>query len=679
MTTVDTDPQVMPNIPTTLAILTFCALSATGATSADSSQKPSLPYPTVTERLIISGAPVKISIAPVYDNKTWAFTTRWDDNNLNALNMQAAMAEIGLKGSFYLNGSRDDTAAAFARQLSTTGTSVGGHTTNHLYLTTANANTVFDEILFNRIERESETDTTLNSFAFPFGRFQEQSDPTALKRITLAWLNSGYHSSVYDRFILKNPHMPKGYASTVVEVKPGDRKINAGSFRRQMDKVLSNPSAAQTRTPVISVGVHPWQPVPELEKFKPLLAEYMGRDDFWYDTQTNVSAYRFQALHTKIEPIAGQTDVYTVTRPSASIAGAAVPLTLVLTGPKPEKITLNSQVPGSHVPSTQTLSVTPGQQPDTWLLNLPYPAYEATTSKIDWLSCGPGFAGNPHTASKFPGIEVELKPTDKGEWSLKISNHSNTELHNGSILLRLAPAYAQGVQFADKLDLKPKESTSKTFSGELASHDPIMTDGAEFAVAQLDFTQDGEACRLYAVYRGEADTTAQNCVRDAFASAGPFAPESIDLQQLVPFSAPDAALTPIGDTPGADWRISDSEQRTRFSRDLVTITSTEPAWRQYAKAFSRKPSIIPVVADFTLPEASTVTFTSALKIALVAIDGQEVTLENNATAELSAGPHRLLLVFNTGKQIPFWCDYPQELKVLANGKPVSWLPAPKTD
>ncbi len=167
----------MPSIPTTLAMLTLGALGATGATAADSKQKPALPYPTIAENLIISGAPVKIEIAPVYDNKTWAFTTRWDDNNLNALNMQAAMAEIGLKGSFYLNGSREDTAAPFAQQLSTKGTSVGGHTTNHLYLTTANANTVFDEILFNRIERESETDTTLNSFAFPFGRFQERSDP----------------------------------------------------------------------------------------------------------------------------------------------------------------------------------------------------------------------------------------------------------------------------------------------------------------------------------------------------------------------------------------------------------------------------------------------------------------------------------------------------------------------
>ncbi|WP_269537091.1 hypothetical protein [Cerasicoccus fimbriatus] len=473
--------------------------------------------------------------------------------------------------------------------------------------------------------------------------------------------------------------MPEGYASTVIEVKPGDRKVNAGSFRKQMDKVLSNPSAAQTHTPVISVGVHPWQSAAELEKFKPLLAEYMGRDDFWYETQTNISAYRFQALHTSIEPVAGQTDAYTVTRPRASIAGAAVPLTLVLTGPKPGKITLNSQVPGSQALSIQTLSVTPGQQPNTWLLNLPYPPYEPTTSKIDWLSCGLGFADAPHTASEFPGIEVELKPTNEGGWSLEVTNDSNTELRNGSIILRLHPAYAQGVQYAGNLDLKPKGSISKTFSGELASHDPIMTDGAEFAVAQLDFIQGSEACRLYAVYRGVADTTAQNCVRDAFASAGPFAPDSIDLQQVVPFSATDAALTAIGDTPGADWHISDSEQRTRFSRDLVTISGTETAWREYAKPFSRKPSIIPVVADFTLPKPSTVTITSALKIALVAIDGQEVTLEDNATAELSAGPHRLLLAFNTGKQIPFWCDYPQELNVLADGKPVSWLPAPKTE
>lgn len=93
--------------------------------------KQTITLPTFTQQLIITSDATRkpvITILPVYDGKTWAFTARWDDNNPNQLNMQKAMASLGLKGTFYLNGS--DTSrqlgGAYARQLSTEGCSVGG-------------------------------------------------------------------------------------------------------------------------------------------------------------------------------------------------------------------------------------------------------------------------------------------------------------------------------------------------------------------------------------------------------------------------------------------------------------------------------------------------------------------------------------------------------------------------
>ena len=82
--------------------------------------------PVFEQELVVEGGPVQVEIAPVYGDKDWAFTTRWDDNNLNSLNMHAAMADIGLKGSFYLNGSGGQTGAAYAQELSTDGAASGG-------------------------------------------------------------------------------------------------------------------------------------------------------------------------------------------------------------------------------------------------------------------------------------------------------------------------------------------------------------------------------------------------------------------------------------------------------------------------------------------------------------------------------------------------------------------------
>lgn len=90
---------------------------------------------------------------------------------------------------------------------------------------------MFDEILLNRIQRESETDIPINSFAFPFGSYQGYPDQTAMSYITEALIRSGYHHCVYNRFVRSNPYMPDDLFSTVNQVVPGDRQINAEKFR----------------------------------------------------------------------------------------------------------------------------------------------------------------------------------------------------------------------------------------------------------------------------------------------------------------------------------------------------------------------------------------------------------------------------------------------------------------
>jgi len=317
-----------------------------------------MPVPTFEQTLVIENQPPDGApqILPVYAGKHWAFSARWDDNSKNSLNMHQAMAGLGLKGSFYLNTANLEEGfnADSFRQLCRNGCSVAGHTSHHYWLSTLNLNALFYEILDNRIELECETDRPVNSFAFPYGEYQSLQRPEVMKWITDAWLRSGYHHCVYSRFVKNNRFMLESYASTVNHVFPGDSKIDEERFRSLMEKTLSNPKRYQSTDYNISLGVHARQSAEELEKFKTLLAEYTGHDDFWYCNQTDFAAYRFQAKQTKIVPMKSLQGTYVVTRPCAGTAGSNIPLTLAI--PK-NSWRMTFSVPPS-TPSISTMSAT---------------------------------------------------------------------------------------------------------------------------------------------------------------------------------------------------------------------------------------------------------------------------------------------------------------------------------
>ncbi len=589
------------------------SLPLAGFLNADESvTAPSIP--TIEQQLIVEGQPVEVTIAPVYGDKDWAFTARWDDNNTNHFNMQAAMADNGLRGTFYLNGDWGDYGEAFAQKLSEKGCSIGGHTCHHYFLPTLTANALFYEIFFNRIQREADTDTTLNSFAFPYGRYQDAAEPAAMERITDAWLRSGYHHNVYEIFILKNPHMPAGYASTGNQVVPGDRKIDADKFRQQMGKILDNPEPYRAKAPAISLGVHAWQSPEEMEKFKELLSEYAGRDDFWYTNQTEMAAYFFQAAHTEITPEPGQPGQYAVTRPVPGIAGGDIPLTVRLSGPEPEAVSLDGE----------PLDITPGKDPGTWLVDLPYPPYLHAPWKIDYVTQGPGFEGHGHTAAKFPDVEATLNPKPDGGWHLEISNQGQAPLTDIFVTVRLPLMYKKGVYRINMGTLAPQSSSVANIPAVPLNDDPALRDGQLFAAAEIDFTQNGDACRLYTVYLGETDEQPLDGSRDAVASAGPFAPDAVGPAQWLALSEPDATLTPLNDSPLGQWRTPTDEQRPLFARDRVLVFGGNGDWRKAAAEFSRQPSRFAAVGELSLPEAASLKIFSGKPVVFAAVDGEEI-------------------------------------------------------
>ncbi len=637
----------------------------------------SLSNPLLSQILVIDGEPMEVSIAPVYDNKTWAFTTRWDDNNQNNFNMLAVMQEIGLEGSFYLNSFGEGEVEEYAKTLSEAGGDIGGHTMNHPFLPTMKKNVIFREILFNRIILESSTDQQVNSFAFPFGSYQDKHDPEALERISETWLTSGYLNNVYSHFMRDNPVLAHKNVSTSNQVRPGDRVIDAEGFRAQMEAILSNPAKYRAISPAISVGVHAWQSPEELEKFKTLLAEYTGRDDFWYCNQTELASYLFQARATFIRPLQGQPGHFEISRPWAAYAGSDVQLTLILKGPRrPNEVKLGSRWSSQEAyTSYTTLDITPGSEPFTWQVNLPYPAFQPAPTKIDWVACGPGFS-EPRKAEKFPGLEVTVKPEKDGYLGVRIEMNGEGKIERGTIYPRTSELYRpHQLNFIGPISKRGGMGTMMFRNLPPESQGP--DEGQPFIAFQIDFFLDGEAGRVYAVYLGE-DTTPEfvNGSRDGVATAGPLSPE-YDRGKLLALSKPGATLGPLDTSPLGQWHLPTQKQRSLYLADRFITVVPDAEWKAAAKSFEDKSGYIVCVGEIELDQSAALHVESALPVQFAAVDGEEIKIVEGQTPELKAGKHRLLLVLDSKGQMRFNREKPQWLKLTASGKPVTWMPASK--
>ena len=618
--------------------------------------------PTVTQSLVLESdtAISKVDILPVYSGKTWAFTARWDDNNANHLNMQKAMAELGLKGTFYLNASDDKrkVGADYAKQLSQDGCSVGGHTSHHYWLTTLNPNAIFREIMLNRIAREDDSDKPINSFAFPYGNYNAWLDPAAKKYISEALVRSGYHHNVYSSFVKNNSHLPNGLFSTGNQVVPGDRKINADKFRAAIKRILDVPEKYQQTDYAISLGVHSWQNAEELVKFKELLKDYAHRDDFWYCTQTEFAAYRLQAKHTQIKPVDGKSGTYAITRPTTIVAGNDIPLSIVITGKKPTSVTIDGE-------TLQTTAMGDGR----WLVNLPYPVSQALPQKIDWVKCT---QTSMSVSEEFPGLNFVFASFKQpsSNLSVKIKNQSGKDMTDINVTIRLPQACEPGIgryyhakRLADGFGLTIGTLQFKRHS------EMDYIEGSEFHVAQIDFKLDGKPGRIYLTEDVLPRYIDAPTLRDATHVLGPIDPDQLDWDALVAQSVLGATRVAINDAPLGKWFKAGDEDRQLLSHKRFVQYNRDPDWKKAAGKFSRKPALLAASLDVNLKEDSPLTLRADSSITHVAIDGQVVTLTKNVTPILKAGDHRIVLVVNTKGRKVFNKPSPVLLSlVVSNGE-----------
>jgi len=439
------------------------------------------------------------AFAPVFDDRQWAFSARWDDCNPNSLQMRQHMAKFGLKGTFYLtqNDARNTFGPEFCRQLMQEGFSIGGHTMTHPKLPELNAGQIWWELCANRVAREDDTETPLNSLAFSYGQFRSGTRPEAFPMVSEAVRRAGYHHCVYADFVRGNPYLAEGEFSTGCQVVPGDRAVDAAKFQEQLERPVSQwPQAYRKWTHCLFLGVHPWQSGAEWDKLDAIFQTLAGKPEWWYCNQTEWAAYARQVACSQVQGGTGSAAAtvrdYVVRRPMPADLGAAVPLTCVIDSASVAGVRLDGQELPFEARGPKTV------------VSLPHTKGQALPRRIGHIEVPPSAAGPADIppCTDFPGLQGFLAVTpDPRRLSLTLVAPATADLHDLFVRFRLPLQYEPGTVGRALPVLKAGAAQTVDLDLPAAKGEPFWAEGPQYWVAEVDFTDASGAGRLFVTRR----------------------------------------------------------------------------------------------------------------------------------------------------------------------------------
>jgi len=485
--------------PTRPIALCQAALAALGITVSSAAQlEPPAPLRLYTQQVDVrfasaeEAARATVRFAPVFDDRQWALSARWDDNHAGSLTMREVMARNGLKGTFYLNqtDAKGQFGADYARELMQDGCSVGGHTQTHPKLAQVTPGAAFCEILANRVEREAQTDRPMVSFAFPYGQFRSDDHPRLWETTTRALNRAGFSHCLYLDFVRENPYLPTNEFSSVLQVVPGDREVNARQFRERLGKILESGDAFSEHSRCISLGVHPWQTGDEWRKLEELFREDLaGRDNWWYCNQDEYAAYHRQVHRSRLEalPLEEEATVrrYTLHRPHPADLGAMTPLTCVVEGGQVEAVSMDEAA--VEVRAVEGAAI----------VNVPHAAGKGLPTRIGSIHM-PG-AGDtptePPMCDDFPRVRMLLETDGVGEISLQCT--SEVDLRDVWVRFRLPVQYTEGVLTKAVEIIAAGQTKTVAIPLPAKREDPFWAEGPQLYVAEVDFTAADGPGRLF--------------------------------------------------------------------------------------------------------------------------------------------------------------------------------------
>jgi hypothetical protein len=604
----------------TLMVLVPLAMAAGAGALAGHVEQPRIN--SYAQRLVLTFATeqaarqARLRVAPLLDDKAWAVTCRWDDNNQEDLQMRDAMAAHGYRGNFYLNAPADWFGADIGRQLLKDGSRIGGHSMTHPFLPYVNRNRLFWEVAAVRVQWEALTDSPVCSLSFPFVSFDSNVDGdvvhadigTAVVRAGYYHAPIGYFNARYDSGLLLSPILPPDGADIDDVAKA--YLANVGRPGQPL---------------VMSFSMHVWYKTPEAwAKFGRQLDDYGRRPQWWYCNQNEYAAYRYQFAHAVLgaPQVDGRRVSVDLQRPELRELNDAVPLTLLVEGAAPQDLL------SATCGTAQVDVLTPAA--DHTALNLHHDRSRALPAAIGLIENADNHRDlrPADAADDFPGLRALLGCAE-GQLRVTLDN-SGDPLENVCITYRLPLAWTPGTV---RHHLAPVTGASTDeLAPTLARPDSKYTSGRAYFAAQVDFVRAGKTGRLHLTCRLPARQRDASFPQGGFRVLGPVADKDFDLQALA--QAVQAGALVSNPPAGLKWRAEDAAALEMLDPEVIETTGE---WRNDDKV--RKYYILRSVVESGVARQAAVVREPKSTVA-VFVNGRRV----EDRAELKAGRNELVVV-----------------------------------
>ena len=464
-----------------------------------------------------AAARAKLQALPLYHGFDQAFSTRWDDNHMDALKVRDVMRKHGQKGTFFLNESQGYTAPAesgvtlqgnasvlLAPALREGGNSIGAHSLSHEFVPYLNRNRQFYEVMGCRADREVNSQSPVVAYAFSFmsvrneleGGPSQEDFAEILKRSGFYLLcEHPFAKTLKSDFLIGTLICGDGGGSAFGE----DFESDLQKARPEGDK------------PLWAVSMHPWvaawggKDFPLLEA---LYKKWSGKKDWWYCNQNEYAAYRWQFLNSRVEAApGGKVLQVTVTRPDPLDLGDLIPLSFVLKGVRSEEV---KELRGGTV------------KPRRFERGLPDYTFDLPHGGDHGL---PQAYGPPAL-----GIEASLSFAGN-QLQLRLRNPSEAKIENIRVVFRLPLKWKEGVVKKALDGLWPGENKQIVVTLTPATSDYLYTDDKAYCVAQMDAVRNGKRVRDYATCFEEPPPPDASYPKGGFKVLGPLAagPDKLDV------------------------------------------------------------------------------------------------------------------------------------------------------
>jgi peptidoglycan/xylan/chitin deacetylase (PgdA/CDA1 family) len=477
-----------------------------------------------------------------------AFSARWDDSALGHLKTHDLMVKHKLKGTFFLNNvGHLKRHPDYLTRLLSGGCSIGLHTVTHPHLPTLNSYAHFREYMENRIVLETAAKTPVNSQVLPFCGWWAPV-PIVPRSIGAALMAVGVIASPDVMYPARESEM--GYPARSLALSrvltPGDRVPDLTKLEKQLANHLNNAKALAIQ-PSLSMSMHSWHTPEGLVQLDKAFARVAANPDWWYCSQNEYGAYRYEALNTRISKKRnGATVDFTVSRVQPFELGARLSLWFQVTGAKPLSVSLGSM----HGDS----------------LELPHDAERTLPDVYDR-------AGEGGQSNGIPIAALTLTHPSPTEWSAVFNNRGKQAITDLAFSFRFPSAWENPVIRKDAGTLASGENLTVTASQPARKPALYYRYGDPYYAVQCDFVADGKRYRLYADLAEKSPETPPLTANEAAAVFD--CPENPDLARL---SQPETDPLALGLAPAAFKRLANTGAGVVYPKQAWDKTAGKTAY-----------------------------------------------------------------------------------------------------